>query len=371
MATNLRDEASTKPQKKSYPRKLTDKRREQNRQAQKSYRERQKRRIEELEKKVEEKGVALPSTEATTSYGSSVEDSNASTATVPNITFEPFEIGEEVPGPSFGDFELDIRGGGELGTMNETPQSFGYDESALLSSSLEENLTGLWPSPPLSEPMDAMLGMGESSASATGALVPSPAYSGPASPARASTDPAFLNNHLTMSAENCLSAVFEIAASIGITRESYVNDHQSPFYRSAIVNATCASVDAVARIEADSYRYLHPDLRPSTTQVVFPHFSYLDCIIWPRFRERALRAAIEGKLDHYELFMDCIDGGIVCWGNQQNQKGKGMNRGIACDQRSWEARPWFIKKWGWLVGGEDEEVIRGSRWWRFMRGEKE
>ncbi len=45
--------------------------------------------------------------------------------------------------------------------------------------------------------------------------------------------------------------------------------------------------------------------------------------------------------------------------------------------RSWEARRWFLEKWGWLVGSQEEEEAEGdsegiwgsSRWWWEVRGE--
>lgn len=406
---NSEEEQPVKPQKKIYPRKLTDKRREQNRQAQKNYRERQRRKIEELEKKVEEQSSLPPTATAFSSsnlllnatttapigepapYVASTRTNFFTTKTFPDINFQLFEASEEIPGPAFGDFGLAIRTGENPSSQEAQNQSFHYDENVLFPTSVEEDAAALWPSPPLSETLDQMstVGPAKSSSSAprtrntqcseqtahnipsSTALVASSTRSSSPTPARRSTEPAFRDNHIILAAERCLGAMFEIAAHLGITRESYAYDYESPFYSPRSFNATCLPVQAVARIDADAYTYLQPDLRPSPTQVAFSHFSYLDCIIWPRFRERAIRAAIEDKLNHIEFFLDITNDGLVCWGNQQNRKGKGMDRGIAWDQRSWEARPWFVKKWAWLVGGDDDEVARGSRWWRFMRGERD
>lgn len=401
------EEHLVKPQKKVYPRKLTDKRREQNRQAQKNYRERQKRRIEELEKQIEEKHQTSTSTAAIPPTGpplnsapagpaspaalhdTAMNESLFPTPTASDITFQPFEAGEVITGPVFGDFELEIRGVEGSSFEQAQDEIFQRDETALLPVSSSE-ANGLWPSPPISESLDEMLGeqimpaalqanviesndaeQAVQNRQPSTALVHSPAHSGPTSPMRRSVQPAFLDNHIVLAPDKCMGAFFEVAASLGITQESYINDYESPFYSPHILKSTSLPINTVARIDADSYSYLKPDLRPSPTQVTFPHCSYLDCIVWPRFRERALRAAIDNKLDHAEFFMDALNDGIVCWGNQQIQRGKGMDRGVTWDQRSWEARPWFIKKWAWLVGGEDDEVARGSKWWRFMRGERD
>lgn len=68
-----------------------------------------------------------------------------------------------------------------------------------------------------------------------------------------------------------------------------------------------------------------------------------------------------------------------------------MRDGVAWSKRSWEARPWFLRKWAWLLAinpaiegiglqrgvgvvvDEDEHdvdgMFEGSRWWRMIRGE--
>jgi hypothetical protein len=40
------------------------------------------------------------------------------------------------------------------------------------------------------------------------------------------------------------------------------------------------------------------------------------------------------------------------------------------DVRSWEAKVWFLKKYWWLLGGEEGELVRQSEWWRSVRGEE-
>lgn len=176
-----------------------------------------------------------------------------------------------------------------------------------------------------------------------------------------------------------MAASLSIALSIGITHQSYVEDHPSPFYlsNSCFESNFYASGSPGGVVPSPSFprpspaaksrfTFVKPDLRPTDAQLIHPHPSYLDCIIFPSFRNRAIELSAAGALDHFELFMDLVHDGLVCWGSARTD---GMGNGVAWSTRSWEARPWFLKKWWFLAGGEEEEVWQGSRWWWSMRGE--
>jgi hypothetical protein len=208
--------------------------------------------------------------------------------------------------------------------------------------------------------------------------------------------------------EDNVEAAIAIAMAIGISRSDYLNDHPSRF-PGCYVALNRPRDMAIARpikymfdgSEGQGWRngmevtkelsehmdLVKPALRPTPGQLLEPHPSYLDCVVFPWFREHAVRASVAGKLDHMELFMDIMNGGLVCWGagsgmgtGRIGKKGvgkRGMRESVAWDTRSWEARRWFLKKWEWLVGTEEDEerrgdvfgIWRGSRWWRRMRGD--
>ncbi|KAL9115011.1 MAG: hypothetical protein Q9227_001255 [Pyrenula ochraceoflavens] len=402
-------------QKKVYPRKLTDKRREQNRQAQKVYRDKQKRKIEELERKVEANASASdPMASESSRTVSPGEQTNPvalpplstgdNTAFVPDPTAD-IESYIDNPTNNFAELDLAFQDAPVFTLPGDpfaiAPEQTNVYQAGAAAASLPTyqvpTSSAAWPTPDLSDeseafiplessqtlfPSDSDLGLTNEEPieeiTRSGGLL-SPTIAGLDRPTLSTTghihslsnsDPAFLQNHMTLKMENCLNALFEIANHLGITRDSYVNDHQSPFYTPAILDGTCGPPAVMAKAHREIYSYLKPDLRPSSAQVAYPHFSYIDCFPWPKFREKLMRASMEGKLNHMELFMDVLNDGMVCWGNVNRAKGTDR-MGVAWDQRSWEARPWFIKKWKWLIGGDDEEIVRGSKWWRFMRGEKD
>ncbi|KAK5203405.1 hypothetical protein LTR72_007876 [Exophiala xenobiotica] len=215
-------------------------------------------------------------------------------------------------------------------------------------------------------------------------------------------------NHMRLWTEDNVEAAIAIAMAIGISRSDYLNDHPSRF-PGCYVALNRPSDMAVARpikymfdgSDGQGWRngmevtkelsehmdLVKPALRPTPGQLLEPHPSYLDCVVFPWFREHAVRASVAGKLDHMELFMDIMNGGLVCWGagsgmgtGRIGKKGvgkRGMRESVAWNTRSWEARRWFLKKWEWLVGTEEDEerrgdvfgIWRGSRWWWRMRGD--
>ena len=170
-------------------------------------------------------------------------------------------------------------------------------------------------------------------------------------------------NHIRLHDMTFLAATLAIAASIDVTADDYLNDRPSPFYLlSQATNVQSAAGYFQGRLK--------PHLRPSITQLSRPHASYLDLIIFPQFRERAilLSTGDPGILDQALLMNDMLQGGFTCWGNAERGIG-GRGYGVPWDMRSWEDKPWFLKKWWFLVGNEDAEILETSRWWWEMRGE--
>lgn len=172
-----------------------------------------------------------------------------------------------------------------------------------------------------------------------------------------------MTNHIRLHDMTFIAATLAIAESIGVTADDYLNDRLSPFY---LLSQATNTQSAAGYFEGK----LKPHLRPSFTQLSRAHASYLDVIIFPQFRERAVVLATQDHriLDEAELMNDMLKGGLTCWGNAERGNG-GRGCGVPWDLRSWEAKPWFLKKWWFLLEKEGDEMIETSRWWWAMRGE--
>lgn len=169
-----------------------------------------------------------------------------------------------------------------------------------------------------------------------------------------------MRNHIRLQDVTFLAATLANAASIGVSRDDYLQDKPSPF----LIAAQREPQSHTSR----NFEHIKPHLRPLDIQLSRPHASYLDLIIFPHFRERAMLHATSDPclLDQEALFTDMISGGLTCWGSLACGNERGC--GVPWDMRSWEAKPWFLKKWWFLVGRKDEDMWETSIWWWQLRG---
>ncbi|CAI6323334.1 unnamed protein product [Periconia digitata] len=107
-----------------------------------------------------------------------------------------------------------------------------------------------------------------------------------------------------------------------------------------------------------------PDLKPTPAQLTIAHHPFWDTIPFPWIRERiiTLSARNPPPFQWHELKQDILLGGMVCW------RSRAREEGLPWDRRSWEVRPWFRHKWGWLIE-EQGKVEQQSKWWRAMQGQ--
>ncbi|KIV81455.1 hypothetical protein PV11_03644 [Exophiala sideris] len=122
-----------------------------------------------------------------------------------------------------------------------------------------------------------------------------------------------------------------------------------------------------------------PSLEPTPLQRQVPHAPYADLFPLPGLRDALVRA--EGEYDDCDLCIDLLgsisapdleyrpanvdnddeDGnvrkGLVVWGEPWRVE-------------SWEVEEGFVKKWGWMMRENCEELIRSTDKWREVRGEE-
>jgi hypothetical protein len=174
-------------------------------------------------------------------------------------------------------------------------------------------------------------------------------------------------NHIRMKPLLYVAACIANASILGfsLSQES-CEDLKSPFFR----GSTSESAAKVACL--NDFSALSPDLRPSATQLVHRHHPYIDVLPFPTLRERIIKLAYveeEPMIDEDELCQDLNDG-LVCWGSVLDGRNSAMGSGAPWDVRSWEAQPWFLKKWWIVIGGAEGEIYKQTQWWRQMRGER-
>ncbi|EUC46611.1 hypothetical protein COCMIDRAFT_65946, partial [Bipolaris oryzae ATCC 44560] len=158
---------------------------------------------------------------------------------------------------------------------------------------------------------------------------------------------------------------------LGITEEMLCHDDaESPFFRPFRNTIGDSGIEGVVKTMQSIFKSLKPDLRPIKEQIVIRHHPIIDLLPFPTLRKNLI--AKQDCFYNQELYYDLISG-LVCWagvGRSAENSAPGSASTITpWDGRSWEARTWFLQKYWTELGGEEGELVRQSEWWRRMRGE--
>lgn len=181
-------------------------------------------------------------------------------------------------------------------------------------------------------------------------------------------------NSLRIERVCCVDAIWSNCLCLGLEQDTFCGDDAvSPFSRPTRSGVDDGSNDSIVHTVQSMFKTLKPDLRPTREQIVINHPPWSDVLPFPTFRKNIIKR--QEAVDAEDLFQDLMDG-LICWG------GTGIGRrerdcstghastGTPWDSRSWEAKPWFIRKYWELLGGEEGELVRQSEWWRNMRGDE-
>ncbi|OIW22863.1 hypothetical protein CONLIGDRAFT_586585 [Coniochaeta ligniaria NRRL 30616] len=176
-------------------------------------------------------------------------------------------------------------------------------------------------------------------------------------------------NNIQFAKTTIFNAFLTIALSLGFNLSDLFGASclggatQSPFYR-----PTTPQDDPQALLAAARRPCVPSNLQPTLQQILIPHHPFLDLIPFPALRSRAitLAAAMPHAFSMTELKKDVyVHGALVCWVG-----GRGIGSGQPWDTRSWEAAPWFLRKWMLLLDGVDGEMWKSSTWWQEARREQ-
>lgn len=174
-----------------------------------------------------------------------------------------------------------------------------------------------------------------------------------------------------------LNAAFQNALSMGFDLPFVANcgGHCiSPFYQPSLASTTDPTAllqQGAASTASFKNTSIPIHLRPTLAQVLIPHHASLDLIPLPFLRERAilLSAAMPDSFNSWELKFDIYGrGGLTIWRRSQSGTDKRSNTTYQpWDMKSWEAAPWFLKKWTMIIGDEESEFYKQSIGWQLIR----
>ncbi|KAM0355089.1 hypothetical protein ACHAPU_000946 [Fusarium lateritium] len=105
-------------------------------------------------------------------------------------------------------------------------------------------------------------------------------------------------------------------------------------------------------------------LEPTGVQRDVLHHPWLDIFPFPRFRDNIIQAVDAEVMDDDDLCMDIAEANL-----ENVERPSLIVWGDASLPHSWEASPWFLRKWGWLLQG-CPEMLEATNKWRHSRGER-
>lgn len=131
----------------------------------------------------------------------------------------------------------------------------------------------------------------------------------------------------------------------------------SPFYRADAKphdHPGQLTSQALARTNRD-VDTVPASLRPTLAQVLIPHHASLDLIPFPQFRDRIimLSAGLPHLFSLWELKMDIYVHGALVVSPSALQSGTCQ----PWNWKSWEAAPWFLRKWSMAVNSEQGRQV--------------
>ena len=179
--------------------------------------------------------------------------------------------------------------------------------------------------------------------------------------------PDIYSNNLRVKQFSLVAAIRANAELLGLTFEEITSpETESPFY----TGATDEENNGLGR--SMSFQALKSHLRPTQSQLKYSHHPYIDILPCPTFRERFINliSMDPPMVDEDEFCEDVQKDGLICWGTHSGLEHEASGSGAPWDLRSWEAQPWFLKKWWFVLGGEEGELSQQTRWWHEARGDQ-
>ncbi|KAF4436060.1 hypothetical protein FACUT_6751 [Fusarium acutatum] len=171
---------------------------------------------------------------------------------------------------------------------------------------------------------------------------------------------------------SCLTNAISLGLDPSVIADCSV-EHISPFYQPDLSSTLnhAALIQAGSNIlSAFKNTSIPIHLRPTMAQILIPHHTSLDLIPIPFLRERAimLSAAMPHVFNNWELKLDIYErGGLTIW-RLKHEKGESVRDTYPpWDMKSWEAAPWFLKKWCMLMGREYDKMNEQSIGWQVVR----
>ncbi|KAL4760574.1 bZIP transcription factor [Aspergillus foveolatus] len=152
-------------------------------------------------------------------------------------------------------------------------------------------------------------------------------------------------NNIRVDQHCTLTALFLVVEHVGLTMaEICADESPSPFFR---VDSSSADpltrANVVAAVQKAFKIKLKHDLRPSEEQITISHHPIIDIYPFPTLRNNLV--ARQGEYDDDEFFHDSL-AGLICWGSAGvGQRDRNASAGKASTGAPWDLRSWEAQEW--------------------------
>ncbi|KAL4768751.1 hypothetical protein BDW60DRAFT_114374 [Aspergillus nidulans var. acristatus] len=152
-------------------------------------------------------------------------------------------------------------------------------------------------------------------------------------------------NNLRVDQHCTLTAFFLVVEHVGLTMaEICADESPSPFFR---VDSSSADpltrANVVAAVQKAFKTKLKHDLRPTEEQITISHHPMIDIYPFPTLRNNLVTR--QGEYDEDEFFHDSL-AGLICWGSAGiGQRDRDASAGKASTGSPWDLRSWEAQEW--------------------------
>ncbi|KAL4745730.1 hypothetical protein BDW72DRAFT_49549 [Aspergillus terricola var. indicus] len=152
-------------------------------------------------------------------------------------------------------------------------------------------------------------------------------------------------NNLRVDQHCTLTALFLVVEHVGLTiAEICAEESPSPFFRTDVSSADPSTrANVVAAVQKAFKAKLKHDLRPTKEQITINHHPMMDIYPFPTLRNNLVTR--QGEYDEDEFFHDSL-AGLTCWGSAGvGHRDRNVSAGKASTGTPWDLRSWEAQEW--------------------------
>ncbi|KAL4742824.1 hypothetical protein BDV11DRAFT_166980 [Aspergillus similis] len=152
-------------------------------------------------------------------------------------------------------------------------------------------------------------------------------------------------NNLRVDQHCTLTALFLVVEHLGMTMaEICAEESPSPFFRADASSAdTATRANVVATVQKAFKTKLKHDMRPTKEQITINHHPMIDVYPFPTLRNNLVTH--QGEYDEDEFVHDSL-AGLICWGSAGvGQRDRNAAAGKASTGTPWDLRSWEAQDW--------------------------